>query len=73
MKHNEEAQSLMLEGRHVMSAQDILMAYLHGLKPQVQQWVMLQHPTSLHDAMHAADSANSTIWFSTWKSLQHGG
>ena len=36
MKYNEEFRSLMLEVRHVMSAQDILMAYLRGLKPQVQ-------------------------------------
>ena len=56
----------MLEVRHVMSSQDILMAYLRGLKPQVQQQVMMHHPTSLHDAMHAADSADSCIWFSTW-------
>ena len=34
---------------------------------------MLQHPTSLHDAMHVADFADSTIWFSTWHRPQHGG
>ena len=72
-KYNKEFRSLMLEMRHIMLAQDILMAYLRTLKPQVQQQVMLQHLISLHDAMHATDSANSTIGFSTWNRPQHGG
>ena len=37
----------MLEVRHVMSDQDVLLAYLRGLKPQVQQQVMLHNPTLL--------------------------
>ena len=36
VKYNKEFRSLMLEVRHVMLAQDILMAFLHSLKPQVQ-------------------------------------
>ena len=55
----------MLEVRHVMSDQDVLLAYLRGLKPQVQQQVMLHNPTSLQAAMQAADSADSTIWFAS--------
>ena len=32
-RYNEEFRALMLEVRHVMSTQDILLAYLRGLKP----------------------------------------
>ena len=47
-----------------MSSADMLLAYLRGLKPSIQQQVMLTAPATLSDAMYAADAANSMYWFS---------
>ena len=78
-KYNNEFQSLMMEVRQVMSSADMLLAYLRGLKPSIQQQVMLTAPAMLSNAMYATNAADSTYWFShQWnKSLPllhlHGG
>ena len=53
-----------MEVRQVMSSADMLLAYLRGLKPSIQQQVMLTAPATLSDAMYAANAADSTYWFS---------
>ena len=53
-----------MEVRQVMSSADMLLAYLRGLKPSIQQQVMLTAPATLSDAMYATDAADSTYWFS---------
>ena len=63
-KYNDEFPSLMMEVRQVMSSADMLLAYLRGLKPSIQQQVMLTAPATLSDAMYTANAANSTYWFS---------
>ena len=66
-KYNDKFQSLMMEVRQVMLSADMLLAYLRGLKPSIQQQVMLTAPAMLSDAMYATDAvdaANSTYWFS---------
>ena len=71
-KYNDEFQSLMMEVRQVISSVDMLLAYLRGLKPSIQQQVMLTAPAMLFDAMYAADAANSTYWFShQWNKSLH--
>ena len=47
-----------------MSSADMLLAHLRGLKPSIQQQVMLTAPATLSDAMYAADATDSTYWFS---------
>ena len=66
-KYNDEFRSLMMKVRQVMSSADMLLAYLRGLKPSIQQQVMLTAPATLSDAMYATnatEAANSTYWFS---------
>ena len=58
----------MLEVRNLMSTHDLLLAYLRGLKQDVQQHVILGNPSDIGHAMMLADSADSTMWFSgSWK------
>ena len=64
LKYNDEFWSLMMEVCQVMSSADMLLAYLQGLKPSIQQQVMLIAPAMLSDATYAADAADSTYWFS---------
>ena len=47
-----------------MSSADMLLAYLRGLKPSIQQQVMLTAPATLSNAMYAANAADSKYWFS---------
>ena len=47
-----------------MSSHDLLLAYLRGLKQDVQLHVMLGNPTDVGHAMMLADSADSAMWFS---------
>ena len=54
----------MLEVRNLMSTHDLLLAYLRGLKQDVQRHVMLGNPSDVGHAMMLADSADSTMWFS---------
>ena len=54
----------MLEVRNLMSTHDLLLAYLRGLKQDVQCHVMLGNPTDVGHAMTLADSADSAMWFS---------
>ena len=54
----------MLEVRNLMSTHDLLLAYLHGLKQDVQRHVMLGNLTDVGHAMMLADSADSAMWFS---------
>ena len=63
----------MLEVRNLMSTHNLLLAYLHGLKQDVQWHVMLGNPSNVGHAMMLADSADSTMWFSgSWqRSLQN--
>ena len=66
-KYIDEFRSLMMEVRQVMLSADMLLAYLRGLKPSIQQQVMLTAPAMLSDAMYATDATNatnSTYWFS---------
>ena len=53
-----------LEVRNLMSTHDLLLAYLRGLKQDVQRHVMLRNPTDVGHAMTLADSADSAMWFS---------
>ena len=46
-KYNDQFRTLMLEVRTVMSGQDLLLAYLRGLKPAVQTQVMLASPADV--------------------------
>ena len=58
----------MLEVRNLMSTHDLLLAYLHGLKQDVQWHVMLGNPSDVGHAMTLADSADSAMWFSgSWQ------
>ena len=41
----------MLEVRNLMSAQDLLLAYLRGLKRDVQRHVMLGNPSNVSAVM----------------------
>ena len=63
----------MLEVCNLMSAHDLLLAYLRGLKQDVQRHIMLGNPSNVGHAMMLADSADSTMWFSgSWqRSLQN--
>ena len=63
----------MLEVRNLMSTHDLLLAYLHGLKQDVQRHVMLGNPSDVGHAMTLDDSADSAMWFSgSWQwSLQN--
>ena len=54
----------MLEVRNLMSTHDLLLAYLRGLKQDVQRHVMLGSPSDVGHAMMLADSAESTMRFS---------
>ena len=54
----------MFKVRNLMSAQDLLLAYLRGLKHDVQQHVMLGNPSNVSAAMQLADSADSAMQFS---------
>ena len=54
----------MLEVRNLMSTHDLLLAYLRGLKQDVQRHVMLDNPSDVGHAMMLDDSADSTMWFS---------
>ena len=54
----------MLEVRNLMNTHDLLLAYLHGLKQDLQRHVMLGNPTNVGHAMTLADSADSAMWFS---------
>ena len=47
-----------------MSMHDLLLAYLRGLKQDVQQHVILGSPSDVGHAMTLADSADSVMWFS---------
>ena len=62
----------MLEIRNLMSTHDLLLAYLRGLKQDVQWHVMLGNPSDVVHAMMLADSADSAMRFSgSWQlSLQ---
>ena len=51
----------MLEVCNLMSAYDLLLAYLRGLKCDVQQHVMLGNPANVSAAMQFADSAISAM------------
>ena len=63
----------MLEVHNLMSTHDLLLAYLRGLKQDVQWHVMLGNPSDVGHAMTLADSADSAMWFSgSWqRSLQN--
>ena len=63
-KYNEEFRAIMLEVRKLMSTHDLLLAYLRGLKQDVQRHVMLGNPSNVGHAMRLADSADSTMWYS---------
>ena len=63
-RYNEEFRAIMLEVRSLMSTHDLLLAYLRGLKQDVQRHVMLGNPTDVGHAMMLADSADSAMWFS---------
>ena len=54
----------MLEVRKLMSTHDLLLAYLRGLKQDVQRHVMLGNPSDVGHAMMLADSTDSAMWFS---------
>ena len=54
----------MLEVCKIMSTHDLLLAYLRGLKQDVQWHVMLGNPSDVTHAMMLADSADSAMWFS---------
>ena len=64
---------IILEVRNLMSTHDLLLAYLRGLKQDVQWDVMLGNLSNVGHAMTLADSADSTMWFSgSWqRSLQN--
>ena len=51
----------MLEVRSLMSTYDLLLAYLCGLKQDVQWHVMLGNPSDVGHAMTLADSADSAM------------
>ena len=58
----------MLEVRNLMSMHDLLLAYLRGLKQDVQWHVMLGNLSNVGHAMTFADSADSAMWFSgSWQ------
>ena len=60
----------MLEVRNLMSTHDLLLAYLMGLKQDVQRHVILGNPSDVGHAMTLADSADSAMWFSaSWQWL----
>ena len=60
----------MLEVCNLMSTHDLLLAYLHGLKQDVQWHVILGNPTDVGHAMMLADSTVSAMWFSgSWQRL----
>ena len=47
-----------------MSTHDLLLAYLRGLKQDVQWHIMLGNPSDVGHAMMLPDSADSAMWFS---------
>ena len=58
----------MLDVRNLMSTHDLLLAYLRGLKHDIQRHVMLGNPSDVGHAMTLADSADSAMWFSgSWQ------
>ena len=60
----------MLEVHNLMSTYDLQLAYLRGLKQDVQWYVMLGNPSIVGHAMMLADSADSVMWFSgSWQWL----
>ena len=63
----------MLEVSNLMSTHDLLLAYLLGLKQNVQWHVMLGNLSDVGHAMTLADSADSAMWFSAFwqRSLQY--
>ena len=54
----------MLEVQDLMSTHDLLLAYLCGLKQDIQRHVMLGNPSDIGHAMMLSDSADSVMWFS---------
>ena len=50
-KYNEDFRAIMLKVCNLMSAQDLLLAYLRGLKHDIQQHVMLGNPSNVSAAM----------------------
>ena len=63
----------MLAVRNLMSTHDLLLAYLRGLKQDVQRHVMLGNLSDVGHLMMLADSTDSAMWFSSsWqRSLQN--
>ena len=46
-----------------MSGQDLLLAYLHGLKPMVQTPIILASPADMQNALILMDAGVSSMWF----------
>ena len=62
----------MLEVPSLMSTHDLFLAYLQGLKQDVQCHAMLGNLTDVGHAMTLADSADSVMWFfGSWQQLLH--
>ena len=60
----------MLEVRNLMSTHDLLLAYLRGLKQDVQRHVFLGNLSDVGHVMTLDDSADSAMWFSGfWQRL----
>ena len=55
----------MLKVRNIMSTHDLLLAYLRGLKQDVQRHVILGNLSDVGHAMTLTDSADSAMWFSS--------
>ena len=67
-RYNEEFRAIMLEVRILMSTHDLLLAYLHGLKQDVQQHVMLGNLGDVGHAMTLDYSTDSAMLFSgSWQ------
>ena len=54
----------MLEIHSLMSTDDLLLAYLCGLKQDVQHHFMFGNPSGIGHVMTLADGAESGMWFS---------
>ena len=63
-KYNEEFRAIMLEVCNLMSTHDLLLAYLRGLKQEVQWHVILGNSSDVGHAMMLANNADSAMWFS---------
>ena len=63
-RYNEEFRATILEVHSLMRGHDLLLAYLRGLKQDVQWHVLLGNPSNVGHAMMLADSADSAMWFS---------